>query len=222
MTNPKKTKALAAAFAALLILGGCATSRVERRVLLAYEGPRPGSLLEPSVKAFKGVIVVPFVDLRRDKHTFGTYTWGNMSVNYTSGAESVSTGITRMVMEFLSRAGMQPTAGKWNGRIDTLPKIKGSHALYGEIERLDFSGKGRFYEAKKTGMVRIVIKWGNRAAGKIVTQTVEVTPDNREFHLFSAGFDHVSKMEELIRKTVSKAIRESITTVFKSPAGAGK
>lgn len=217
MTNPNKMTALIATVAALLILGGCATSYVERRVLLGYDGPRPSNLLGSSVKAFKGIIVVPVVDLRKKKNTFGTYTWGNMSVNYISGGETVSAGITRMVVEFLSRAGMQPIAGKWNGRIDTLPKLKGDHAIYCEIERLDFSGKGRFYDTKNIGMIRIVMKWGSRALRKVITKTVEVTPDNREFHLFSASFDHVSKMDELIRKTVSKAIRESITTIFKSP-----
>jgi len=212
----------AAAFLIMAVLWGCAASRVQRRISLRYEGPKPAALLDPSAQAFPEIIVAPFADLRREKGSFGTYDWGNLSVNYIPGPESVSQGFTRLVREFLSSAGMRPVPGEWNGQLDTLPNINAEHAIFGEIERLDFSGRGRFYEAKNRGTIRVIIKWGNRGARRIITRTVEVAPDRREFHLFTTNYNHVSGMASLIRKTVSRAVRESMTRLFRSSPSRGK
>ena len=219
MRNWKRAKSLGAALMLAASLWGCATSYVQRQVALRYEDPKSGALIDPSVQAFSGIIIAPFVDMRRQKSSFGTYQWGGLSVDFISGRETVAEGVTRIVRDFFIKAEMKPIRGRWNGRIDTLPGIQSEHAIYGEIERLDFSGKGRFYEAKNQGTIRLIIKWGNRSAGKIVTRKVEITPNMREIHLFASDFNHVDRMEALIRSSVNRAIREGLTTLFNSPTG---
>lgn len=222
MRNWKRAGGLGAALMLTASLWGCATSYVQRPVALRYEGPKNGALIDPSVQAFPDIIIAPFVDLRKQKSSFGTYHWGGLSVDFVSGRETVAEGVTRLVREFLLKAGMKPIRGGWDGQLGTLPDIQREHAIYGEIERLDFSGKGRFYEAKNQGTIRLIIKWGNRSAGKIVTRKVEITPDRREIHLFTSDFNHVERMEALIRSSVSRAIREGFTTLFNTPAGGGR
>ncbi|MBT3350307.1 MAG: hypothetical protein HOC91_00550 [Nitrospinaceae bacterium] len=222
MRNWIRAGSLGAALLLLASLWGCTTSYVQRPVTLRYEGPKSGTLIDPSVQAFPNIIIVPFVDLRRKKSSFGTYHWGGLSVDFISGRETVATGVTRLVRDFLLKAGMKPVNGKWNGRLDSLPGIQGEHAIYGEIERLDFSGKGRFYEAKNKGTIRLIIKWGNRSSRKIVTRKVEITPNTREIHLFTSDFNHVERMEGLIRSSVNRAIREGLTTLFNSPTDRGR
>lgn len=219
MRNWKRAVSLGAALILAASLWGCATSYVQRPVALRYQGPKSGTLIDPSVQAFPDIIIAPFVDLRKQKNSFGTYHWGGLSVDFVSGRETVAEGVTRIVRDFLIKAGMRPVQGKWDGQLGTLPGIQGEHAIYGEIERLDFSGKGRFYEAKNQGTIRLIIKWGNRSAGKIVTRKVEITPNRREIHLFASDFNHVERMEALIRSSVNRAIREGLTTLFNTPAG---
>ncbi len=215
-TGTRAAALLAASALLLAAAGGCATSLVQRKVTLRYEGPKPATLVDPSVQAFPEIAVAPFVDLRRSKSSYGTYVWGNLSVDYISGEETVAGGITRLVREFLEKAGVRVVRGSWDGRLASLPRASAEHVLYGEIERLDFSGQGRFFESRRKGLVRIVVKWGNRRARKVVRRTVEITPDRRDFHLFAADYDHVSRMEAIIRRSVSNAVRESIGSLFRT------
>ncbi len=195
---------------------GCATSIVERKVSLFYEGPKPANIIDTSAQGFSEILVAPFVDLRKEKKSFGTYDWGTLSVNYTSTPGTAAEAVTHLMIGFLQKAGLKTVNGKWNGEIDTLPDIPSEHAIFGEIERLDFSGRGRFYKADKRGVVRLNIKWGNRNTRKVITRTVEVTPDRQDYHLLESSYDHVARMEDVIRKAINRAIWEAMSTMFRT------
>ncbi len=210
--------------AAILILAslawGCASSQVERKVSLFYQGPNPTTVIRSS--AVSKILVSPFVDLRKGKSTFGTYGWGNANVTYSSTPGTVSEAVTNLTIRFLQDAGVKTVTGKWDGSLDSLPSISADHAIYGEIERLDFSGRGRFYKADKKGIVRLKIKWGDKRSRKIVTRSVEVTPDLQQFHLLDSSYDHVARMEGTIRKAVNRAIREGMSSLFNNSRRASR
>lgn len=207
----------AAIFVLAFLAWGCATSQVERKVSLFYEGPSPTTVVRSA--GVSEILVSPFVDLRKNKNTFGTYGWGNANVTYSSTPGNVSEAVTNLTIRFLQDAGMKTVTGKWDGRLDSLANISSDHAMYGEIERLDFSGRGRFYKADKKGIVRLKIKWGDKRSRKIVTRSVEVTPDLQQFHLLDSSYDHVARMEGTIRKTVNRAIREGMSSLFNNNSG---
>ncbi|MEE9240243.1 MAG: hypothetical protein V3U53_03530 [bacterium] len=196
---------------------GCATSLVLRKVSLFYEGPKPAEVIDASAQAPSEILVAPFVDLRKNKKSFGTYIWGHLSVDYTSSPGTVAEAVTHLMNGFLQQAGLKTISGQWDGELSSLSDIPTENAIYGEIERLDFSGRGRFYRADKRGIVRLIIKWGNRNTRKVVTRTVEVTPDRQDYHLLDTRYDHVSQMEGVIRKAINRAVREAMSKLFKTP-----
>lgn len=206
-------------WAAILFLAvsvwGCATSLVQRKVSLFYEGQKPSTIVNSSSDGIiSEILVAPFIDNRTLKKSFGTYAWGNLSVDYSSSPGTVAESVTHLMIGFLQKAGLKPVTGKWNGELSTLPDISAEHALYGVIERLDFSGRGRFYKADKSGIVRLTIKWGNRRARRVITRSVEVTPNRQDWHILNSGYDHVGKMEDIIRQSINRAIWEAMSTLF--------
>ncbi len=195
---------------------GCATSLVERKVSLFYEGATPANITGASGQESPKILVATFADFRKNKRSFGTYDWGNLSVNYISTPGTVAEALTRLTIGFLQKAGLKTVNGQWNGELSTLPGIPVEYAIYGEIERLDFSGRGRFYKADKKGIVRLIIKWGDRNARKVITRMVEVAPDRQDYHILNTSYDHVSRMEGVIRKAINRAMWEAMSTLFKT------
>jgi hypothetical protein len=201
---------------------GCATSLVERKVSLFYDGPKPVNITGASAQELPEILVAPFTDFRKNKKSFGTYDWGNLSVNYISTPGTVAEAVTRLTIGFLQEAGLKTVNGQWDGELGTLPGISSEYAIYGVIERLDFSGRGRFYKADKRGIVRLIIKWGDRNARKVITRMVEVAPDRQDYHILNRSYDHVSRMEGVIRKAINRAMWEAMSTLFKTSVNSNR
>lgn len=203
-------------FIIAVLAWGCAISLVDRKVALFYEGPQPRTLLASASTSISEILISPTVDLRTEKDSYGAYDWGNSRVNFISSPGTVAEAVSRLISGFFQKAGVKTVTGRWNGQLDTLQDIPAAHAIYSEIERLDFSGKGRFYKANNRGIVRLTIKWGNKAARKVVSRTVEVTPDLQQFHILDTAYDHVARMESVIRDSVNRAVWEGMSTLFQN------
>jgi hypothetical protein len=200
-------------------LWGCAAERIEHAVSLHYEGADAPRLFESSQAPT--IIITPFQDRRSGKDRLGVYQWQNLTVEMTPKQGTASAGVTGMARAFIERMGLKPVQGAWDGEATSLPDIGADYALYGEILALNFTGEGGIPDAKNRGRVAIEVRLGSRAARTVVRRGVEVAPDEFQFILFDNRYEHIGRMDQIIRRSVSRAIRDSLTDlVRRANAGA--
>ena len=205
--------------AALLILllaaalWGCAAERIQHAVSLHYEGTDAPRLFETSQPPT--IVVSPFHDRRTIQDRLGVYQWQNLTVEMIPKGGPASAAVTGMAREFIERMGMRPVTGAWDGEASSLPDIGGDYAIYGEILTLHFTGEGSLPDAKNKGTVSIEIRLGNRANRTVVRRTVEVAPDEFQFILFDNRYEHITRAEQLIRRSVSRAVRDGLTDLVR-------
>ena len=194
-------------------LWGCGAERIQHAVSLHYEGTDAPRLFEPSQAPT--IIVAPFQDRRVGKENLGVYQWQRLTVELTPKGGTASAGVTEMARAFVERMGLKSASGDWDGEVASLPGIEGDYALYGEIIALKFTGEGGLPDAKNRGTVSISIRLGSRASRTVVRRDVEVTPDESRFILFDNRYEHIGQMERIIRRSVSRAIRDGLTDLVR-------
>lgn len=200
-------------------LWGCAAERIQHAVSLHYEGTDAPRLFESS--RAPTIIIAPFQDRRSGKERLGVYQWQNLTVEMIPKQGTASDGVTGMARAFIERMGLKPAPGTWDGEAASLPDIGADYALFGEILTLNFTGEGGLPDAKNRGTVAIEVRLGSRAARTVVRRSVEVTPDEFQFILFDNRYEHIGRMEQIIRRSVSRAIRDGLTDlVRRANAGA--
>jgi len=193
---------------------GCAAQRALHAVSLHYEGPEAPRLFAPSA-ASPAIVVAPFVDLRKDKERVGLYQWHNMTFDLITKPGTPAEAVTGMARDFLQKAGLRPRAGAWDGEVESLARVEADYAIYGEILSLDFTGRGTLPDAKNRGVVVIEVRLGSRKERQVVRRSVEVAPDEFQFILFDNQYQHLAHIESIIRRSVSRAIREALADLLR-------
>ncbi len=210
----KKITWVRASFVLLLAgAAGCgAGQRLRHEVPLRFDASQFLLPRDP-VRGASAVIVVPFADLRRERGTLGTYRKYPDTIDFVPAGGSVSDSLTEITREFFRRTGYRPQPGEWRGDVEPLADLPADIAVFGEIFQLDFSGRGTFYEASHRGVVQLKIHMGSREARRVISRTIEVTPDALDFHLFDTRFSHHERLAEVIQKAVNKALHEGLTNL---------
>jgi len=200
-------------------LAGCATERIQHAVSLHYEGTDAPRLFQGAQSPT--VVVTPFQDRRVNPERLGVYYWQRLIVDMIPRGGTASSALTAMAAEFLQRMGMRPVEGRWDGEATSLHAIPADYALYGEILDLRFTGEGTLRDAANKGKVTIEVRLGSRANRTVVRRSVEVAPDETQFILFDNRYEHINRMEQVIRRSVSRAMRDSLTDLVRR-TGAGQ
>jgi hypothetical protein len=193
-------------------LAGCASERIQHAVSLHYEGTDAPRLFPSHAPP---IIVPPFKDHRLEQDRLGIYYWPRLTVDLIPRGGTASEALTGMAREFLQRMGMKPVPGHWDGEAASLGGIEADYALYGEILALYFTGEGNLRDAANKGKVKIEIRLGSRANRTVVRRSVEVAPDEVQFILFDNRFEHVKRIEQVIRRSVSRAVRDCLTDLVR-------
>ncbi|OGL63065.1 MAG: hypothetical protein A3J27_15565 [Candidatus Tectomicrobia bacterium RIFCSPLOWO2_12_FULL_69_37] len=194
-------------------LWGCGAERIQHSVSLHYEGADAPRLFEPPQAPT--IVVAAFQDRRTGKENLGIYQWQNLTVEMIPKGGTASAGVTEMARAFVERMGLRPAPGVWDGEVTSLPGVEGDYALYGEILALNFTGEGSLPDAKNRGTVAIEVRLGSRASRTVVRRSVEVAPEEFQFILFDNRYEHIGRMEQIIRRSVSRAIRDGLTDLVR-------
>ena len=110
---------------------------------------------------------------------------------------------------------MKVVPGSWDGEASSLAGIEADYALYGEIIALNFTGEGNLPNAKTRGRAAISIRLGSRLNRTVVRREVEVAPEEFNFILLDNRYEHIGRMEQVIRRSLSRVIKDGLTDLVR-------
>ncbi|MDA0999048.1 MAG: hypothetical protein O2807_00845 [bacterium] len=191
---------------------GCAIERERHAVPLHYEGPAFSRVIPAGVKV-PSIAVSPFQDNREQKDRLGHYVRHRLIVDLVPDQRPVAESLTQMVRERLQNAGFRTSSGTWDGSLDTVSEQKSDYVLFGKIRILDFTDRGQFVKAQRRGTVILEFRLGDPRARRIQTRTVEVTPKDINIK-FTGTQSELAAFDSIIRKTISTALSEGLSSVI--------
>lgn len=199
--------------ATFALLWGCTIHELERPVALTYVGAAPAARFRDRAQA-PTILIAPAVDERVGKRHLGQYRWYNYTYQLISRGASVAGAVESIVTQYLNRSGFRIQQGAWDGRLETLGSIPTDYALHIAIGSLDFSGRGVVPKMQTQGKVRVAFRLGSKADRKVWRREVEVSPEDTQFALPIGQEKQVAEMGGLIRRTVSRAVRDGLSELL--------
>ncbi|MEE9275111.1 MAG: hypothetical protein V3V62_07370 [bacterium] len=199
----------------LAALMGCAVQQTRHEVPLRYEENAETRPLPPG-KRPAAVALSPFQDLRRNKGSLGRYEGSGISADLAPASGSAAGDVTEMVRAHLKKLGIEVQDGDWDGKLDSVPKMRPAFALTGRIRQLGFSARSSYFKALNSGRVVIEFRLGGRDSRRLEKRTITVLPGGKRFQLFGNNADNLSQIDGIIQKAVNEAVRDGLVKVIRS------